>query len=324
MTKKNMTFVEAINNALMLSMKKDKRLCVIGQLVDYKSGIFGTTSNLVEKFGHNRVIDFPIAESLMTSHAVGLSLAGCKVVLVHQRLDFSMYSLDAIINWISLWRFKSATKSNLSIVIRVIVGKGWGQGPQHSKSLYSLFSHLPGLKVYVPSNPKDAKGMLINAIFDKSPSIFFENRALFSMEDKINLGFYKSPPGICSKLYSGKKLTIVSFGNELQICKRVIIKKKLDKAIELLDLRTCIPIDFKTIKRSVLKTKNLLVIEGDWRSFGVSSEIISTILEDKRINLKQPPLRLCYPDSHTPASSKLEDSFYITESKIFRAIKKFL
>lgn len=318
------SFSKAINDALCLSMEKDKNVCVIGQLVDYKSGIFGTTTGLLNKFGKNRVVDFPIAESLMTSHAIGLSLSGLKPVLVHQRLDFAMYSLDSIINWISLWRFKSAKTSNISLVIRVIVGKGWGQGPQHSKSLYSLFSHLPGLKVYVPSNPSDAKGMLINAIFDNSPSIFFENRALFGIEDIVNKNFYKIQPGKCRKIFNGKRLTIVSFGNELQICKRVVINSKFQKLVDLIDLRTTKPLDIETIKKSVKKTKKLLVIEGDWKSFGVSSEIISRISEDKNIKLKINPVRLCYPDSHTPASSYLENIFYIDEKKIYQIIKNML
>ena len=318
---KKLSYSEAINEALRISMTKDKNVCVIGQLVDYKSGIFGTTSNLVEKFGKKRVIDFPIAESLMTSHSIGLSLTNIKPVLVHQRLDFAMYSLDSIINWISLWRFKSANKSNLSIVIRVIVGKGWGQGPQHSKSLYSLFSHLPGLKVYVPSNPIDAKGMMINAIFDKSPSIFFENRALFSIKDFVKTGFYRINAGKCRKVFSGKDLTIISFGNELQICKRAISKLNLTKRIDLLDLRTCKPLDYNSIKKSVKKTKKLLVVEGDWQSFSVSSEIITRLACDKEINFKKKPSRLCYPDSHTPASSYSESLFYIDEQKIIKSIK---
>lgn len=321
---KKMTYAQTINETLHIAMKKDKNVCVIGQLVDYKSGIFGTTSNLIDSFGSKRVIDFPIAESLMTSHAIGLSLLGLRPVLVHQRLDFAMYSLDSIINWISLWRFKSAKKSNLSMVIRVIVGKGWGQGPQHSKSMYSLFSHLPGLKVYVPSNPKDVKGMLLNAIFDDSPSIFFENRALFDVEDNVNEKFYKIEPGKCSKVLKGNKLTLVSFGNEFQICKRTILKNSYEKDIDLIDLRSTKPLDIETIKESVKKTKKLLVVEGDWKSYGVASEIISRVSEDSKIVLREKPRRLCYPDSHTPASSFLEKTFYIDEKKILKVLKKMI
>ena len=133
---KNMSYAESINQALFQAMDSDKSVAVIGQLVDYSPGVFGTTIGLAEKFGLDRVIDFPVAESLMTSKSIGMAIDGMRPVLVHQRLDFSMYAMDAIINWMSLWKFKSGGKNNLPITIRAVIGKGWGQGPQHSKSLW--------------------------------------------------------------------------------------------------------------------------------------------------------------------------------------------
>lgn len=123
-------------------MELSPDVMVLGQLVDYRSGVFGTTTGLVERFGVDRVQDFPVAESVMTSTALGLALVGMRPVLVHQRLDFMLYSMDAIVNWMSLWRFKSDGKSGVPVTIRAIVGKGWGQGPQHSKSLHAWFAHL--------------------------------------------------------------------------------------------------------------------------------------------------------------------------------------
>ena len=172
---KKLSFSQSINQALHQSMDYDESVVVMGQLVDYSPGVFGTTIGLVEKYGLDRVVDFPIAESLMTSKSIGMAIDGMRPVIVHQRLDFSMYAMDAVINWISLWKFKSGGKNNLPITIRAVIGKGWGQGPQHSKSLYSLFSHLPGLRVCVPSNPVDAKGLLLDCIFGDAPSLFLEN-----------------------------------------------------------------------------------------------------------------------------------------------------
>ena len=156
---KKITYAQAINDALNQSMKKNKDIYVVGQLVDYSSGVFGTTTGLVNKFGRARILDFPVAESLMTSMSIGMALKKKKVVLVHHRIDFMLYSMDAIVNWISLWRFKSNSETSLPIVIRAIVGKGWGQGPQHSKSFHSWFANLPGIRVALPSNPIDAKGL---------------------------------------------------------------------------------------------------------------------------------------------------------------------
>ncbi len=318
---KKKSFSEAIRDALEQSMQYSKDVVIIGQLVDKKAGIFGTTSGLKKKFGEKRVLDFPVAESLMTSSTIGMSIVGVKPVIVHQRLDFSMYAMDAIINWISLWKFKSGGKQNLPLTIRAIIGKGWGQGPQHSKSLYQMFAHLPGLKVAVPSNPYDAKGMIINSIFGNAPTIILENRSLFSMKGMVDKKMYRineAPKQLCY----GKKLTIVSFGNELQIVKRALKKLKL-KDVDLIDLRYLKPLNVSKIIKSVEKTKKILIVEGDWKSYGVSSEIISNISENIS-NLKKKPVRVCYPDSHTPASQFMEKDFYIDEEHISKKIKDLL
>ena len=318
----NISFAQSINQALYQAMDYDKSVVIMGQLVDYQPGIFGTTAGLADKFGQDRVIDFPVAESLMTSKSIGMAVDGLRPVLVHQRLDFSMYALDAVINWMSLWKFKSGGKNNLPITIRAIIGKGWGQGPQHSKSLYSLFSHLPGLRVCVPSNPRDAKGLLLDCIFGESPSIFLENRSLFGMNDLVPEEMYVIPHGKANVIRDGSDLTIVSFGNELQITRRAV--KRTDYNIEIIDLRSIKPIDIDTIIHSVNKTGKLMVVEGDWRSFGIASEIISSVCESEKCSLDKPPVRLCYPDSHTPASSFLENEFYINENDIVQALTKIM
>ena len=148
---RSISYAQAINEALHQAMELAPEVIVLGQLVDYHSGIFGTTTGLVDRFGPERVRDFPVAENLMTATAMGASLTGLRPVIVHQRLDFMIYSLDAIVNWLSLWRFKSNGHSSMPVTIRAIVGKGWGQGPQHSKSLHAWFAHLPGLRVAMPA-----------------------------------------------------------------------------------------------------------------------------------------------------------------------------
>ena len=163
-TYKKITYAKAINQATHQAMELSKNVMIMGQLIDYKPGVFGTTVGLIEKFGDKRVRDFPVAERLMTSVGLGAAVAGQRVILVHIRIDFMMYALDAIVNWLSLWRFKSNNESSVPLVIRAIVGKGWGQGPQHSKSFHSWFAHLPGLSVVYPSSPYEAKGLLLSSI----------------------------------------------------------------------------------------------------------------------------------------------------------------
>ncbi|MEK9136637.1 MAG: alpha-ketoacid dehydrogenase subunit beta, partial [Bacteroidota bacterium] len=161
---RTVSFAEAINEALRQAMRLSDGVFVFGQLVDNPSGIFHTTTGLVEEFSGRRVFDTPVAESAMTGVAIGAALAGMRPVLVHQRLDFMLYSVDAIVNWAALWRYKSAGRSGVPFTIRAVVGKGWGQGPQHSKSLQAWFAHVPGLRVAMPSTPHDANGLLLDAV----------------------------------------------------------------------------------------------------------------------------------------------------------------
>jgi pyruvate/2-oxoglutarate/acetoin dehydrogenase E1 component len=321
---KKITYAQAINDALNQSMKKDKDIYVVGQLVDYSSGVFGTTTGLVDKFGRARILDFPVAESLMTSMSIGMALKKKKVVLVHHRIDFMLYSMDAIVNWISLWRFKSNSETSLPIVIRAIVGKGWGQGPQHSKSFHSWFANLPGIRVALPSNPIDAKGLLIDSIFSNCPTIIIEHRSLFNDMQQVPDEMYRIPFGKASILKKGNDLSIVCIGYlskiALKISEEIWHSHKID--VEVLDLRTISPIDKNTIIKSAKKTKKIIILDPSWKSFGSSSELLSLIYEnigkEKNIKIK----RLTYPDSHTPASFSLEKEFYLDEKKIKKEILK--
>jgi len=218
---RKITFAQAINEALFQSMELSQDVIVLGQSVDNKSGIFGTTTGLYDEFGSDRVQDFPNAENIMTSTATGSALAGLRPVIIHQRLDFMIYSLDVIVNWMSLWRFKSNGKSGLPVTIRAIVGKGWGQGPQHSKSLHAWFAHLPGIKVAIPSTAYDAKGLLLESIFGEDPSIIIENRSLFSMEDNVPEAPYRVRFGKSIKRRNGNDLTLVAVGDMVPLALRV-------------------------------------------------------------------------------------------------------
>tara|TARA_B100000767_G_scaffold275746_1_gene314991 strand:- start:3122 stop:4117 length:996 start_codon:yes stop_codon:yes gene_type:complete len=318
---KNLSYAEAINEGLHQSMSLNKDIYMFGQLVDYSPGVFGTTTGLVKKFGEERIQDFPVAESLMTSMSIGMALKKKKVILVHHRIDFMLYSMDAIVNWISLWRMKSNAKSNLPITIRAIVGKGWGQGPQHSKSFHSWFANLPGIKVALPSNPFDAKGLLVESLFSNSPTIIIEHRSLFNNKQNVPKKIYRIPFGKASIMRRGKDLTIISIGylsqTALKISEKLFVTYKID--IEVIDLRTLSPLDTKTIVKSSKKTKKILVLDPSWCSFGASAEIVSIIVEKcylDKIKIK----RLAYPDSHTPASASLEKEFYLSENKIINTI----
>ena len=275
---KKITYAEAIKEATEQAMQMSKKVMIIGQHIDYSPGVFGTTVGLVDKFGEKRVRDFPAAESLMTAAGIGAAIDGQRVILVHSRIDFMLYSLDAIVNWLSMWRFKSNKVSNVPMVIRAIVGKGWGQGPQHSKSLHSWFAHLPGIKVAMPSTAFDAKGIMLESIFGQSPTIIIENRSLFSLTDQVPTIPYRVRYGKAVIRKKGKDITLVAIGPLVVDALKAASKLELEGiSAEVIDPRTLTPLDRKTINKSVLKTRRLAVIDPGWHSFGAASEIIASI-----------------------------------------------
>ncbi len=322
MNNRNLTFAESINEATSQFMVKRRETILIGQLVDYETGVFGTTTNLVNKFGKNRVRDFPVAESLMTNVALGLTIAKKRVILVHHRLDFMLYSMDSIVNWISLWRFKSNAKSTVPIVIRAIVGKGWGQGPQHSKSLHSWFSHLPGLKVVMPTNSFDAKGLLLESIAGENPVIMIEHRSLFNSKSFVPKEMYRVEIGKGIVVKKGKDITLIAVGyviSESIEAANILQEEGID--VEIIDPRTISPLDIKLFIKSVTKTTKIIVIDSSWESFGTASEIISKISEKCIDKLSSKPVKISFPDSHTPMTKSLEDIYYPNTQKIVKTIK---
>jgi pyruvate dehydrogenase E1 component beta subunit len=319
---RKLTYAKAINEGLCQAMELNSDVIVLGQLVDYKSGVFGTTTGLVERFGADRVQDFPVAEGVMTSVATGAALVGMRPVLVHQRLDFMMYSLDAIVNWLSLWRFKSNGLCSLPVTIRAIVGRGWGQGAQHSKSLHAWFAHLPGVKVAVPSTAYDAKGLLLESIFGENPVIIVEHRSLFSMVDHVPEIPYRVRFGQAAIRRTGADVTLVAIGMMVPMSLRVaaqLADESID--VEVIDLRTISPLDESTICDSVSKTRRLVVADPGWQSVGVSAEVIALVCEKLGNRLAANPVRICLPDSHTPMSAVLEEKYYPNDESMNNTIR---
>ena len=322
---RQLTYAQAILEATDQAMALCDKVVVLGQLVDTQSGIFGTTTGLVQKYGAERVQDFPVAENLMTATAMGAALTGLRPLVCHQRLDFMIYSLDAIANWLALWRFKSNGQSAMPVTIRTIVGKGWGQGPQHSKSLHSWFAHLPGLRVAVPSTAYDVKGLLLESLLGEAPTIFVEGRGLYSMTDHVPEQAYRVRFGQAVIRRPGKDATLVAIGSMVPLALRAaetLENEGID--IEVIDPRTLAPLDRKTICDSVFKTGRLVVADPAWHSFGAASELISTVAEHLGDKLRAKPVRVTLPDSHTPMSMAWEPKFYPDDADLVAAVKQTL
>jgi pyruvate dehydrogenase E1 component beta subunit len=316
------SYGEALNQGLRQAMELSDSVLVLGQLVDYGPGVFGSTTGLVERFGSARVRDFPVSESAMTSTAIGAAVVGFRPVLVHHRLDFMLYSMDAIVNWMALWRFKSNMQSTLPVVIRAIVGRGWGQGPQHSKSLHAWFAHVPGIKVAMPATAFDAKGLLLESIFGQDPVIIIEHRSLFSLKGGVPEAPYRVRFGRAAVRRTGGDLTVVAAGAMVPFALRVAGRlAAVGVDSEVIDLRTVSPLDSDTVCSSVEKTGRVCVIDPAWQSFGVSAEIVARIAERSNRALRAAPVRICYRDSHTPMSSALEALYYPDETAVVERLR---
>jgi pyruvate/2-oxoglutarate/acetoin dehydrogenase E1 component len=322
---RQLSYAKAILEATDQALSLSPDVIVLGQLVDTKSGIFGTTTGLADKHGAGRVRDFPVSENLMTATAMGAALTGLRPVIAHQRLDFMLYSLDAISNWLALWHFKSNGKSAMPVTIRTIVGKGWGQGPQHSKSLHAWFAHLPGLRVAMPATAYDAKGLLLESIFSESPAIFVEGRGLYSMTDDVPEEPYRVRFGQAVVRRPGTDVTVVAMGTMVPVALRAAATlEKEGVQVEVVDPRTLTPLDRKSICDSAFKTRRLVVADPGWGSFGAAAEIIATVAENLGDRLKAKPIRVTLPDSHTPMSMALEPEYYPDDSDVVAAIRRSL
>lgn len=304
-------------------MKDDPAVYIMGLGVTDPKGIFGTTLGLEKKFGSKRVLDMPVAENGMTGIAIGSALVGMRPILTHQRVDFMLLSLDQIINNAAKWHYMFGGKMKVPMVIRLLVGRGWGQGPQHSQSLQSLFAHIPGLKVAMPATPYDAKGLLISAIEDDNPVIFIEHRWLHNVLGDVSKEKYRIPLGKAKIVKEGKDLTIISSSYmTLEAIRAAEVLKKEGINAEVLDLRTIKPLDTETIFDSVSKTGRLIMVDGAWPNFGLAAEILAQVVENNRISLKSAPQRICFPDTSTPTSPMLAKYFYPRAVDIANKVRK--
>src|SRR5579884_2590318 len=320
---REITFAEALNEAMAVCLEADPTVYLMGLGVPDPKGVFGTTLGLQEKFGVRRVMDMPTSENAMTGVAFGSALVGMRPVLTHQRLDFALLSLDQIVNQAAKWHYMFGGKTKLPLVIRMIVGRGGGQGPQHTQRLQAWFAHTPGLKVVMPATPYDAKGLLKAAIRDEDPVMFIEHTLLYgTFKGEVPDGDYLVPIGKSDVKRSGKDLTIVTYSRMVQLGLKVadtLAKEGID--VEIIDLRTLRPLDMAPVYESVAKTNRALILEEDWRSYGVGAEIAARIQEECFDDLDAPVKRLGQAEVPLPYSRPLERLAFPDEEQVSAAIR---
>lgn len=320
---REMGFGEAIRDAIHHALKNDPNVIVLGEGVDDPKGIDGTVLGLYQEFGSERVSDLPLAENGCMGFAIGSSMVGIRPIIIHQRMDFLLLTMDQILNHAAKWSYMFGGHQSIPIVIKCTVGHGWGQGPTHSQSLHALFSHMPGIKVVMPSNPYDAKGLFISAIEDPNPVLFIEQYKCYSTKGEVPLEKYSINLGEGKIVKEGHDLTIVACGYLVQQAleaANIVSAKGIN--VEVLDLRSVSPLDSDLIIKSVAKTGRLVVADPGHKTNGLSAEICTIVSENIQDKLRSNIVRVAFPDTPTPASNELEKYYYPMCSDVVEAITK--
>ena len=322
---RKLSYSLAINEAIYQMMSVNKNLILLGQGVKSPWYVGNTCRDLIEKFGELRVIDTPVSENAMTGAAVGAAITGFPSIIIHPRMDFMLYAFDPIINEAANWSYMCGGKSSVPVVIWGVINRKGEQAAQHSQALQALFAHIPGLKVVAPSNPVDAKGLMIAAIKDKNPVVFIDDRWLYNLESNVPEEIYEIPIGKAAVIKKGKDITLVSSSYMLtETLKAATELEKNNISAEIVDLRTIKPLDKNLIFKSVKKTGKLVIIDGGWKSFGINAEISALVTENIFQSLKAPIKRLTLDDIPAPSSSVLEDAYYKKSNDIIKLVKSIL
>jgi pyruvate/2-oxoglutarate/acetoin dehydrogenase E1 component len=317
-----------IADAMSDILASNSNAVVIGQGVSDPTGIFGTTEGLAKKYGHARVIDMAIMEEGMTGIAIGMALSGLYPIQTHIRVDFLMLAMNQIVNMAAKYRYMYDNSFEVPMLIRAIVGRSWGQGPQHSQSLQSLFSHIPGLTVIMPASAKSAYDSYIYAAKKfKNPVIAIEHRLLYDLNFKTDLDeVVLENPFVARLIQFGKDVTIVATSYMVQEAQRAAlwVKNHANIECEIIDLHIVSNIDPSPILHSLKKTGRLLVADTSWQAYGVSAEICRLVMESDQRVLKEPVITLGMAPTPCPTSQSLEDIYYPDMSDIVSGLYKLM
>jgi pyruvate dehydrogenase E1 component beta subunit len=328
--KRELTFKEAITEALMQEMERNEKVFLMGEdlQVFYGGGPFGVTpaEKFVKKFGPERVIDTPISEAGFIGAAAAAAATGLHPVVELMFVDFFGVCMDQIYNQAAKMRYMFGGQAKVPMVIRTVIGGGFGFAAHHSQCLYSIFAHVPGLKIVIPSTPYDAKGLLASAIRDEDPVMVFEHKGLYSSaKGPVPEEPYTIPFGKADIKREGKHVTVVA--TSLMVHKAINAAQKLEKegiSLEIVDPRTIVPLDKKTILESVKKTSKLVIVDEDYERCGFASEIAAMVAEEGLFYLDSPIKRVATPNVPIPYSPALEKVVIPDEDRIIKTVKQIV
>ena len=318
-------YSQAIRDAIAEEMRRDKDIFVMGEDVETMGGIFACTKGILEEFGHDRIRNTPISEAIIVGAGVGGALTGTKMLVEIQYVDFILHAMDQVINQAAKVRYMTGGKAQVPLVIRAQQGSGRGNGAQHSQNLEAIFCHMPGLKVVMPSNPYDAKGLLKTAIRDNNPVMFFEHKVLYNTTGEVPDDEYIIPFGKADIKREGKDVTIVA--TSWMVLKAMEAAKMLEGQgidAEVIDPRTLVPLDKDTIINSVKKTGRVVIVHEAHGVCGIGAEIAFVISELAFDYLDSPIKRVTSAQTPTPYSKKLEQLTVPSPERITAAVKEVL
>ncbi|HEY0940322.1 MAG TPA: alpha-ketoacid dehydrogenase subunit beta [Steroidobacter sp.] len=333
-SQRRLTIAKAMSEAIAQEMAEDPNVLVMGEDIAKLGGVFGTTQGLLERFGPTRVRDTPISETAFIGAAVGMAASGMRPVVELMFVDFMGVCLDAIYNLAAKQAFFSGGQVGCPLVLMTAVGGGYSDGGQHSQCLYATFAHLPGLKVVIPSNAHDAKGLMRSAIRDNNPVIFMFHKALQGMGwlgtvpgsiAHVPAEAFSVPIGKAATVREGKDVTLVGWGLTLHQALEAadaLAKDGIDA--EVIDVRTICPLDIESILDSVRKTGRLVVIDDDYRSCGVAAEIIASVCEAPSVKLSAQPRRITSPDVPIAFAPAMEHSTLPNSTKVAVAVTEMM
>jgi pyruvate dehydrogenase E1 component beta subunit len=323
---RKISYVNAINEALHQIIAKDPHALLIGQGVTSPWYVGNTTIGLIKKFGPERIIDTPTSENCITGVALGAALAGMHPIVCFPRMDFMYLAMDQIANHIANWHYMFGGQLNVPVVIWAIINRGGEQAAQHSQALQAVFTHIPGLKVVLPSTPYDAKGLLVASVQDGNPVVYVDDRWLYEYEGEVPEELYSVPIGKGVVRRKGKDVTVTATSYMvLEALKAAVSLEKEGVQVEVIDFRSLKPLDEKLLFESVGKTGRLVVVDGGWRTCGVGAEIVARTAESDVFRmLKAPVVRVSLPDAPAPSSSALEKIYYPRAEDLVSSIRKVL
>ena len=322
---RTLNFIEAITEALSQEMERDERVFILGEDIGLSGGVFKATAGLLDKFGEDRVLDTPLAEGIIIAAAIGSSMVGLRPVPEIQFSDFITPAMEQIVQQATKIRYRSAGGYSCPITVRICCGGGVGGGLYHSQENAAWFVHEPGIKVVMPSTPYDAKGMLLAAIRDPDPVLFFEHKKLYrTVKGEVPEEDYTVEIGPAAVRREGRDMTVLTYGFMTQVVLEAaeqMARRGVDA--EVVDLRTLAPLDKETVLGSVRKTNKCLIVHEDKRTMGIGAELAAIVSEEAFEDLDGPVIRITGPDVPAIAfSPPLQKAFLVDTEKVVAAMER--